>query len=43
MCPTVDHILPFALGGSHGISNLQLAHLTCNVTKQARIGWTPAA
>lgn len=42
MCPTVDHVIPFALGGAHDITNCQLAHLTCNVTKQARIGWTPA-
>lgn len=41
--PTVDHVLPYALGGQHDSTNLQLAHLTCNVTKQARAGWTPPA
>lgn len=42
MCPTVDHVLPVSRGGSHDESNLALAHLTCNVTKQARTGWTPS-
>lgn len=39
---TVDHRIPYALGGSHDADNLQLAHWACNSTKQARIGWTPA-
>ena len=41
MSATVDHVIPYAKGGAHDISNLALAHLTCNVTKQAREGWTP--
>lgn len=32
---SLDHILPLALGGTHEDSNLQLAHLYCNVTKGA--------
>lgn len=43
MCPTVDHVIPVSRGGTHDPSNLVVAHLTCNVTKQARTGWTPAA
>lgn len=35
--PSLDHILPLALGGSHDPSNLQAAHLHCNVSKGARI------
>lgn len=32
-CPSVDHIFPRALGGSHEPDNLQLAHLWCNQVK----------
>lgn len=39
--PTVDHAWPFALGGSHDKSNLQLAHWTCNSRKQANPSWEP--
>lgn len=28
--PTLDHVTPRALGGSHDISNLRLAHGACN-------------
>ena len=30
---TIDHILPKSRGGSNHISNLQLAHLACNLDK----------
>lgn len=36
-CPSVDHILPRAHGGSHEPANLQLAHLRCNMLKSDRI------
>ena len=31
---TVDHKIPLAKGGTNDLSNLQLAHLTCNRAKQ---------
>ena len=37
MCPSVDHIVPRARGGSHEPSNLQLAHLVCNMRKSDRV------
>lgn len=39
---SVDHIIPVALGGTHNETNLQLAHLRCNLTKQARADYEPA-
>lgn len=42
MSPSVDHIVPVSLGGTHDEENLQLAHLTCNVRKQARLDYKPA-
>jgi hypothetical protein len=33
---SLDHIIPLALGGTHEASNLQWAHLVCNVRKGAR-------
>lgn len=42
LSPSVDHILPVALGGSNEESNLQLSHLICNLTKQARADYRPA-
>lgn len=39
---SVDHIIPVAHGGTHDEDNLQLSHLRCNVTKQARIDYRPA-
>lgn len=35
--PTIDHVVPLALGGPHIRANLQCAHLRCNVKKGARI------
>lgn len=40
---SVDHIIPVALGGAvDDPKNLQLSHLRCNVTKQARMDYQPA-
>ena len=33
--PTVDHIVPISLGGSHTWDNVQLAHMICNSIKCA--------
>lgn len=33
---TLDHRLPIALGGPHTKTNLQTAHLRCNISKGAR-------
>jgi 5-methylcytosine-specific restriction endonuclease McrA len=33
----VDHVHPKSLGGSNDLSNLQLAHVTCNRSKQAKV------
>lgn len=41
-CPSVDHILPRARGGSHDPTNLQLAHLRCNMAKSDRVSLSPA-
>lgn len=37
MRASIDHIRPYAHGGSHDPSNLQLAHLHCNHVKSDRI------
>ncbi len=34
---SLDHVLPLSRGGPHSKANTQLAHLTCNVIKGARI------
>lgn len=40
---SVDHIIPVSKGGAlSDPENLQLAHLQCNVTKQARLDYKPA-
>jgi predicted nucleic acid-binding Zn ribbon protein len=31
---SLDHICPLELGGTHTYNNVQLAHLTCNVSKR---------
>lgn len=31
--PTLDHIIPIAMGGSHTWDNVQLAHMICNSIK----------
>lgn len=40
-CPSVDHVIPRSRGGSHDPSNLQLAHLRCNMAKSDRVGTSP--
>lgn len=37
LSPSLDHILPLSLGGTHTYENVQLAHLTCNVSKGNRV------
>jgi len=34
--PTLDHIIPLVLGGTHEVKNLQTAHFRCNVRKGGR-------
>jgi len=34
---SMDHVIPLARGGSHTYENVQSAHLTCNISKGARI------
>lgn len=34
--PTLDHIVPLSLGGSHTENNVQLAHFRCNCSKGNR-------
>lgn len=43
MCPSVDHIVPYSLGGSNDAENLALAHLKCNQMKLNRVGWPAIA
>lgn len=31
--PTIDHIVPIALGGDNTRANVQLAHYSCNTQK----------
>lgn len=33
---SLDHLVPLALGGSHELANVRLAHLDCNVSKGTR-------
>lgn len=37
LSPTVDHILPVALGGLDVYTNVQCAHFSCNVRKGAAV------
>lgn len=36
---SVDHVIPYALGGPHTLDNAQLAHLWCNQVKHTREGF----
>lgn len=38
LSPSLDHIVPLSRGGAHALSNVQLAHLRCNVSKGNRGG-----
>ena len=33
---SIDHIVPISKGGAHDFSNVQLAHLKCNLKKGSR-------
>lgn len=35
--PSLDHIEPLSLGGKHIVSNVQIAHLACNMAKGNRV------
>jgi 5-methylcytosine-specific restriction endonuclease McrA len=35
--PSIDHIIPRALGGTNDPKNLQLAHLSCNHRKHIKV------
>ena len=37
MSKSLDHVLPLSRGGAHVESNVQLAHLSCNIRKGARV------
>lgn len=37
MSKSIDHIVPVARGGTHDLSNAQLAHFGCNQSKNVRI------
>lgn len=43
MSKSIDHVIPISKGGHHSRANVQLAHLTCNVHKQASLNFTGAA
>jgi 5-methylcytosine-specific restriction endonuclease McrA len=38
-CPSVDHVIPRARGGSNDPANLQLAHLRCNMLKSDHLDY----
>jgi len=37
MSASLDHVQPLSKGGTHTWENLQLAHLTCNLSKGNRV------
>lgn len=39
LAPTLDHIIPVSANGTNEVSNLQLAHMKCNASKNARMGF----
>lgn len=39
LSPSLDHILPISKGGEHSNKNTQLAHLKCNMSKNANGGY----
>jgi len=34
--PSIDHLVPIALGGEHSYANTALAHMRCNMAKHIR-------
>lgn len=38
MSPSLDHVVPLSLGGSHTPENVRLAHVRCNSAKGNRGG-----
>lgn len=38
MAPTLDHLVPLALGGTHEPANVATAHFMCNSIKGDRLG-----
>ena len=36
LCASIDHVIPWALGGSHTRDNLQCSHLICNLRKATK-------
>lgn len=38
MRPSIDHIVPLSVGGTHELTNVQLAHYRCNLRKCAAGG-----
>lgn len=40
-CPSVDHKIPRAAGGTNNPENLQLAHLRCNIVKHDKLDPEP--
>ena len=37
---SIDHTLPLSRGGEHSLENTTLMHLTCNLSKGAKVGAT---
>jgi len=37
MSPSLDHIVPLSQGGTHTYGNIQLAHLSCNLSKHNKV------
>jgi 5-methylcytosine-specific restriction endonuclease McrA len=36
---SIDHVIPYAHGGTHDMGNLRVAHLRCNHVKSDRISY----
>lgn len=35
--PSIDHVIPLALGGEHSLQNCSLSHLVCNLRKGVKL------
>jgi 5-methylcytosine-specific restriction endonuclease McrA len=42
LAPTLDHVIPLALGGDHTYANSQTAHFICNSVKSDRVDYKAA-